>query len=268
MKKIYVLIFVSLFMYSLHAQQGLMPNYETYFKFNSPLKETRTTLNNAHGAGMDMYIPWGKSNILVGLSGSASMYGYERSPVKFTAMDGSTIDTYASVTNSIMNLSIASKYYFLPMSNSFNIYVDAKAGLSFFRTRFYIEDPEDTDNCQPLENLIVQSDNAFTGYAGTGMELKLSGMFNKERAESPCPIYLNLGAGYYFGGSVSYMNADNPECHTGQQPNPSQVKSTPYYSSFVNTQTQTIHQHQVGNTYTSKIKMLEFKFGISIRLSK
>lgn len=265
MKKLYALCSLLATAASLHAQQPLPINTDMHFKFSRPMGASGLTLNDAFGVGMNISAaPTRCPNFSIGITGSISGYGSKSEKIKIETQDGDEIETTSTISNSILGAGLFAKYYFFDTESRMNIFIDAKAGPAFFNTRFYIEDPNDIDNCEPLENLLLHKDKTISGYAGGGMELRLDGLFNSLNAMPSSPVYFTLSGGYNLGGRVSYMNVNSPECETPGGTS-HQPQSSPYYARFRNNQTQNIHSHRVGTIYTSQLKMLELNAGVSFK---
>jgi hypothetical protein len=70
-------------------------------------------------------------------------------------------------------------------------------------------------------------------------------------------LFLDLNAHLTQGGQVDYMSVDKKHNSSTAV---SDVKAK-----FINTQTQVIHEHHVGNVYSSLAEMTEYRFGIAFR---
>ncbi len=242
------------------------------YVFNSPQNFMRSSLDIASGFAMEMYGSVKKTNYYTGISFNVGVYSYHTEPIAFETADGSIINTNLNITNSFNSWSIYHKYRFSKFEENGRLipFIDGRTGWSFFRTSLFIEDPNDTDNCHPLEQSIMQKDNAWTVYGGAGFDLLLTGIFNPERhATCGCPkSYFSFSVGFNYGGKVSYMNVDKEGSNTSATHNHEAMTDgdkKEYYTSWVNNQTEVVHQHHTGYLYTSPIRMLEIKTGFIIR---
>lgn len=243
---------------------------EINYAYNSPLKPMNYTFNNVHGMSMAFLYSPKKSNYYIGLAFQSGFYGKIKRPIEFAIDSTTTVSTQLSVNNSCHNFFIYHKYNFRDFVKSERIepFVDFKTGWSFFRTDIYIEDPnEPAGECEPLYNDIVHKDNTWLLYAGAGFEYKLNGIFNSKNQNEFPMTYLSLGVGYTYGGNVSYMNVEkNESTHNQHSPGINDLEKTAYYTQWLNTQTQIVHQHHTGYLYTSPIRMLEVRFGIALKI--
>lgn len=270
MKKYILPLFISLPLF-VNAQFEVRYSYV----FNSPQNFMRSSLDNAHGFSMEYYTSVKHSNYFTGIGFQVGVYGYHSQPIEFLSTDGAMVQTNLNITNTYNYWNIYHKYRFSNFEkNGSRIipFVEAKTGWSFFRTSLFIEDPNDVSNCEPLEQDIMQKDNAWNVYAGAGFDLKLTGLLNPlKHATCTCPkVYFSTSVGFHYGGKVSYMNVDREGSNTSAQHSHaghtnSDSDKTEFYTTWVNTQTQVTHQHHTGYLYTSPIRLFELKAGFVIR---
>jgi hypothetical protein len=245
------------------------------YVFNSPQNYMRSSLTNAHGFAMEYYKSVKNSNYFTGIGFQVGVYGYNSEPIAFQTTDGGIVNTNLNITNSFNNWSIYHKYRFTQFEKNGSRlipFIEGKTGWSFFRTNLFIEDPNDIDNCAPLEQAIMQKDNTWNVYAGAGFDLKISHLRNPEKHTTcSCPkLYFSSSVGFHYGGKVSYMNVDRDGDNTSGQHNHGTSISTDgekeeFYTTWVNNQTQVEHQHHTGYLYTSPLRMLEIKAGFTLR---
>ncbi|MBL7875899.1 MAG: hypothetical protein JNL53_09555 [Cyclobacteriaceae bacterium] len=215
------------------------------------------TINQGHGVTTDFYFLTPNKRFALGADLNYSIYGFDQSRQQYSFPDGSTADMDVNVTNSFLNGMFSARYNL--MKDKILIpYIGIKGGYSRFRTNLNIYDPDDFDSCEPVDKDILLTDGSWVYSLGGGLSYDLSSLFKKVR---PDFLFLNLSAYYTQGGEVNYMNSDAPHAnHTG-----SASRSHDLEASFINTQTQVIHKHHVGNVYTDALKMMDFRFSIAIR---
>ncbi len=248
------------------SQSQFAMNYG--YAFNASQNYMRSSLSNAHGFAMEYYGNVKKTNYQIGLAYHVGVYGYHTEPIDFAASDGSIVKTDLNISNAFNFVSIYHKYSFNKFATSGRLvpFIDAKTGWSFFRTKLYIADPDDVSNCEPLEQDILQKDNTWNLYAGAGFDYKLNGLFNPANNDCPMKSYFFVSFGFHYGGKVSYMNVDRDDHTMAMQSQPSSnPNKTDFYTSWVNTQTQIVHEHHTGYLFTSPIRMMEIKAGFSLR---
>jgi hypothetical protein len=264
MKKIYAVFCFMAITSAGFSQTG----YSMYYQYSLA---SMPQLKNANGFGMDFFIPVKKSNFNMGISYAYNSHGYKNEPILFTATDGSIISTSVSVTNSFHQLGAYQRYNLGKFSNVLFPYVESRLGWNFFRTNLFIADPEDTDNCAPLEQEVLQRDNNWSAYAGAGVDIKIAKFCSLCNSNPNTGVFVNFSFGYMVGGTVNYMNVNGSDMMTGphsgthHQDSEGNVVKSPYYAPFINTQTQVVHEHHIGYVYTSAVRMMQIKMGISFK---
>lgn len=263
--KLYALCILLATAATAYAQEALPVNIDTYFRISRPLSSTGATLEDAYGAGLNLSGAFTRCpRFYTGITVSVSGYGSKSEDITFTTDEGEEIETKSTISHSFSTAGLFSRYYLFKPESRMNFFIDAKAEAVFFNTSLYIEDPDDATNCEPLENRALHKDKTVSAYAGAGIDVRLDGLFNGGSDWQCGPVHFTLTGGYNMGGRVSYMNVNLPDCGTHPVASP-QVKSSPYYARFRNTQTQNVHSHQVGSIYTSQIRMFELNAGLSFK---
>jgi len=119
-----------------------------------------------------------------------------------------------------------------------------------------------------MYNDILQKDNTWNIGLALGAEYRITGLFNPQKNEEKGQAYFSFSAGYIHGGKISYMNVEKDataQSHHHQSNSTNNSDKTDYYTQWINTNTQIVHQHHTGYVYTSPIRMLELKIGFSIK---
>jgi len=228
------------------------------YALSSPTGKMKQNINQGHGIVMDFHMVAPSEKYSFGADLNYSIYGYDQSRQQYMFSDGTTADMDVDVTSSFMNL-MASGQYNLVTGKQLVPYVGAKAGYSWFRTDLNIYDPDDLDNCKPVETDLLQKDGTWIYSIGGGLKYDLSSVFKKLRNGS---MFINLSAYYTQGGAVNYMNADAPDIHHATSP---PNRTSDVEAEFINTQTQVVHKHHVGYVYSSFAKMMDYRLTLTFR---
>lgn len=224
--------------------------------FSIPRGSMQYTINDAHGFTMDYYFTPKEKLYSVGMEMNFSMYGHDKTRQTYTFDDGSTAPMDIVVDNSFFNMMIAGRYFL--SEKNIRPFVTGKIGYSFFNTNLMIYDPDDADHCEPVDADILSKDGSMLVSAGAGLRMEVLPRKN------PGKLFLNLSANYSLGGKVDYMNVDAGSMnHAAHMDHTSDV-----YAQFINTQTQIVHDHHVGNVYSSAIEMVDFQLGATFRLGR
>ncbi|MCU0397443.1 MAG: porin family protein [Cyclobacteriaceae bacterium] len=247
-----MILFLSL---STFAQSGFR-EFGIGYTYMAPLGMMKDNIERGNGFTIDYYLTPANNRFSFGIEFSYTLYGHDKNKQVYTFEDGTSADMDIVVDNSYSNLLVAGRY-FIHDGSLVRPYISLKAGYSWFRTDLNIYDPDDWDQCEPIDNDILQKDGSFIGSVGAGIQYDLSGIFKKLNANH---ILFNLNANLVMGGMIKYMNADAPDHN---QPGAIDLNAR-----FINTQTQVIHEHHVGNVYQSYLEMVELRAGFIFRKSK
>jgi hypothetical protein len=227
------------------------------YAYSIPRGPMQNTIRYANGFTMDYYFTPQEKLFSVGMEMNFSGYGHDKTRQTYTFEDGSTVPMDIVVNNSFFNFMLAGRY-FLSQGKKVQPYLTGKLGYSFFSTNLMIYDPDDTDHCEPVDSDILSEDGSVLFSFGGGLRMELL------PKKKPGKLYANLSANYSMGGNVDYMNVDVPSTnHNHHVDHTSDV-----YAQFINTQTQVVHEHHVGNVYSSTIEMLDLRLGISFKVGR
>ena len=225
------------------------------YLFSIPRGPMQNTIRNANGFSADNYFtPKGK-RYSFGIEMNFNLYGHDKTRQTYTMDNGSKAPMDIVVENSFFNFMLAGRYYL--SEGNIQPYVTGKIGYSFFRTDLMIYDPDDFDHCEPIDADILSKDGSILVSFGAGLRLDLL------PKEKPGRFFLNLSTNYSAGGNVDYMNVDVPNNNQNYATHTSDV-----YAQFINTQTQVVHAHHVGNVYSSPIELLDFRIGGTFRFGR
>jgi hypothetical protein len=256
MKKILFMLLLLVSMQTSHAQWTR--EWSLGYAYTSPTGKMKQNINRGHGGVLDFYLESPTKKYALGVELGFNIYGYDKTRQQYTFSDGTTADMDIDVSNSFTNL-MASGRYNLIAGKAVTPYVGFKTGYSWFTTDLNIYDPDDFDNCKPVETSMLQEDGTWIYSLGGGIKYDLSSLFKKMRKER---LFINLSAYYTQGGTVNYMNTDVPDGHHSTSP---PNRSGDMEATFINTQTLVTHKHHVGYVYSSYAQMFDFRFALTFK---
>jgi opacity protein-like surface antigen len=256
MKKLLVVLVLIVTIQTSYAQWTR--EWSLGYVYTSPSGKMKHNISQGHGGIMDLYFVSPTKKYALGAELNLSVYGHDKTRQQYTFSDGSTADMDIDVSNSFTNL-LASWRYNLITGKKLTPYVGIKAGYSWFNTSLNIYDPDDFDNCEPVENDLLHKDGTWIYSVGGGLKYDLSSVFKKLRTDA---VFINISAFYTQGGNVSYMNTDVPDGHHSSSP---PNRTADMEATFINTQTQVIHKHHIGYVYSSYVKMMDFRLAVTFR---
>jgi hypothetical protein len=249
MKKIGVVVF-ALLLSNAFAQ---VRNAEWGFgySFSAPQGTMRQNMTQAHGGFLDFYVSPADKRFALGGELSINGYGRNKTEQTYTFDDGSTAPMDVIVTNNFYNMMLAGRYYL--STGKIQPFVSGKAGLALYATNLNVYDPDDFDHCEPVDTDVLKRDATMIFSAGGGLRWEVM------PKKMPGKFFMNLAANYTTGGKVDYMNADAPKhSHSNH--------TSDVYMKFLNTQTQVVHEHHVGNVYSSLVELLDVRLTFTLRM--
>jgi hypothetical protein len=238
----------------------------TSYIYSRPQQQMGSYINQAHGLQFQALYGLTNSRLALGAGISFNGYGSQTTEQTYRFGDGSTTETDVSVNNSFSAFNMIGRLDLLPAS-VITPYVTGQAGYNLYRTSLYIENPNDPDGCRPLENKALQNDGAFSVSGGGGIRWDISSIVKKADRNR---FFVDLSALYTRGGRVSYMNVNipaTPATHQ-HQATPASSDVFSYSARFINPVNQVVHEHHVGDIYSSYIQMMEFKLGFVYRIAR
>jgi hypothetical protein len=238
--------------------QGRM-EWSAGYSFASPSGKMQQNIRQGHGVTLGLHRVLPEKRLSIGLDMNFTIYGNDETRQQYTFEDGTVADMDVRVTNSFTNM-MASVRYNLVSGKKLTPYIGFRAGYAWFRTNLNIYDPNDWDDCAPVETAMLHKDGTIAYAAGGGLQYDLSHIFKRL---STGLLNLNVSAFYTQGGMVNYMNTDAPDHHQSSAP-PNHAGN--FTADFINTQTQVVHKHHVGYVYSSLFKMNDFRVTITSRL--
>jgi hypothetical protein len=253
MKKLYCICIVLLGLQSAYAQFAV----NAYYLNNVVNMPPSASIGN--GMGIEIFFGPKQKNFNGGIAVSRSDYGTLNQPIEINSY-GNVMSTNMKIHNDFTNISLYTRYRLKSLNNFITPFVEGKLGWGFLSTRMHMEESMEMGNCEPVQRNTVHQDGSWIGYAGMGLDVKLTGIFRKEKEERNIKTYFTLAAGYSEGGKITYFNAEHADKTSGN--NDSQVD---YNAQFINIQTQELHYHTIGSLQTARLSMTEFKIGLGFR---
>jgi len=245
-----ILVVLSFISKGQNSEMGL--NYT----YSIPRGSMQYTISGAHGFTMDYYFLPKEKPYSFGIEMNVNSYGHDKTRQTYTFEDGSTAPMDIVVNNNFYSIMMTGRYFL--SDKKIRPFITGKAGYSFFTTDLYIYDPDDADHCEPVDSDILSNDGTVLASVGGGLRLELLPKKN------PGAFFLDLSANYSLGGKVEYMNVD-----AGNMNHAAHIAHTSdVYAQFINTQTQVVHEHHVGNVYASPIEVLDFRLGVHFRVGR
>ena len=257
MKLISTLVLGFLF-YSASSQQlKLTSNYS----LGIPKQDMGKNIQPAHSfqAGVLYQLPGDLKRLSVGLELGLGMYADERIDQTFQFDSNNSTVLPVDYSSNVFNANLQLRLNLLSDKKFIIPYINAKGGLYNFFSMVYIGDPNDNGGCHALEQENLMNDHTMYWSAGGGLQIDPA-VFSKQKQRSR--VMIDISANTIHGGTISYINTK----HLMDAQDISTPDEKPLNVQFINASTQSIHEHTVAQVYTSPLRMLEFRAGITVKL--
>lgn len=250
MKYIYLLSFIFFANYT-NAQFSVNASYS----LGIPQKEMAQNINAVHGIyiGGQYTLPKNLNNISVGLTTGFGSYANLIKETTFTFNDNSittdvTYSSKVSSTSAFVKMDVIKNFSITP-------YAMISGGSQKFYSSIRIADPEDEDDCKPLEVKTIMSDRtAFYGLGG-GAKIDM-GIFGLEEKKH----FIDISLSWIRGGKIDYINTRKlKDSHEHEADMDMPEKGKPLNVSFINVSSNLIHEHKVAEIYTTPLRLMDIK---------
>ncbi len=256
--KIISTLLMSCLFFSASSQQW---KFTSSYSLGIPRQEMSKNIQPAHSlqAGALYQLPGKFKKLSIGFEFGIGSYAEETIDQTFRFDSNTSTVLPVDYRSNVFNANVQARFNLLSDKYFVIPYINAKAGLYNFYSSVYIGDPEDADGCHALEQENIINDKTMYWSAGGGFQINPLIFSNKKHSGR---VTFDIGANIIRGGTLSYINTKrlmNPQDINDPDGKPLDVQ-------FVNASTQSIHEHTVAQVYTSPLRMLEFRVGMTIML--
>ena len=235
------------------------------YSLSLPLQEMKQNIRPVHSLNISFLSRVkGLSKLSWGIEGGFGQYAAFTKDQDIRFPDGSGINTKVSYSSNVASAGILTRFN-LFKETKLNPYLLGKLGYASFFSTVTVADPEDDDDCKPLDKKTPISDHSFFAAYGAGLQIDISSK------KKPKNAWIDISVSQLHGTKLDYINIKDIKDHVHNDPNnpaPAMNKSVPLSIRFVNVSTQAIHEHQLAEVYNSPLRLLEIKAGVVWRLDK
>lgn len=258
MKFIFTLSLFTLFSLTINAQHWQL---EGGYSLGLMQKEMKENIPPAHSLkiGGAYQLPGKWNRVAIGAELGVGVYASKTIDQTFNFGSSSSV-VPVNYSSNVFTGNINLRYDFADNQEMLIPYISAKTGVYRFYSNIYVEDPRDVLGCRALQQENIISDNTLYWSAGGGLKVN-SGFFGKYKHRSN--VLIDLGAHFTRGGTMDYINTTRLMEVQNSTP-----QSKPVNVTFVNANTQEIHEHTVAQVYSSPLRMLEIKAGVVFLLGR
>jgi hypothetical protein len=229
-------------------------------------------INVAASFGLTLY-PW--KSLPLGFNLNTSFGGYSRTTEtkKFYFDDFSTptvldIKYYSRMNKILFGIKLIN----YKSSTFFKPYITAQIGYAYMRSRIYIPDPDDEDDCAPIENRIVHKSRGLVYGGELGFELNLTSKhLRKEKGYKGQGIHFFASTSILKGfDNIEYINIKHmkdkthgPIIHSHHHNE--NKKDKDIIVDFINISSNTVHHHKVAELYRTPLQFRGISAGLVMR---
>ncbi len=250
---LFILVFLSGVVASAQIKGGFS------YSLSLPQKEMKENIKPVHSMNLVFMSHFKKiSKLAWGVEAGFGQYASFTKDQEVRFPDGSGITTQVSYSSNTVTAGLITRYSMFTEAKV-NPYVTGKLGYASFFSKVFVADPEHEDDCKPLEKKTPIKDHSFYASYGAGAEIDISS------AKHPKNVWLDISVSQVHGTKLDYINIKDIKENIQSDPNnpgPITDKSAPLSIRFINVSTQTIHEHQMAEVYSSALRLLEMKIGV------
>jgi len=252
-------LLISCLFFSANCQQWKLT---TGYSLGLPRQDLDKNIQPVHSmlTGVLYQLPGELKRLSVGLDIGIGIYAHEKIDQTFQFDNSTSTVLPVDYSSNTFNANIQARFNLLSDKNLIIPYINAKGGLYNFFSSIYIGDPADAGGCHALEQENIMNDKTMYWSVGGGLQVNPT-IFSKNKHNSR--LMIDISANTIQGGEISYINTkhlmDAPTTTSDPDAKPLNVQ-------FINASTQSIHEHKVAQVYTSPLKMLEFRAGITFMI--
>jgi hypothetical protein len=234
------------------------------YSLSLPGHEMKHNIRPVHSMNIIFITPVKKlSKLSWGIEAGLGQYASFAKDQDIRFPDGTGIKTKVTYSSNTATAGILTRFSLIKEAKKLNPYLAGKLGYANFSSKVVVADPENDDDCRPLEKKKPISDHSFFAAYGAGLQIDVSSK------KKPKNAWIDISVSQLHGTKLDYINVKDIKDHIQNDPNnpaPVSVKSVPLSIRFVNVATQTIHEHQLAEVYNSPLRLLEMKIGVRWRL--
>ena len=250
-------LFTLLFLSGLVASAQIKGGFS--YSLSLPQKEMKENIKPIHSMNLVFMSHLKKvSKLAWGIEVGFGQYASFTKDQEVRFPDGSGITTQVSYSSSTVTAGLITRYSLFNEAKV-NPYVTGKLGYASFFSKVFVADPEHDDDCKPLEKKTPIKDHSFYASYGAGVQIDISS------SKKPNNVWLDISVNQMHGTTLEYINIKDIKENIQNDPNnpaPITDKSAPLSIRFINVSTQTIHEHQMAEVYSSALRLLEMKIGV------
>lgn len=243
--------------YAQRAQFSAYMPFDSPYKAQMPYMSTNTSMAAGFGMKLSQNCP-----IYLELKGSLGSYAAQTLEQTYIFENGDKTETDVTYISKMSKMMFGAKYVVGNDYQRTRLYVTPQIGYASMRSTIRVADPEDEDDCQPLEKKTTQRDVGAIYGGEIGMEIALNGLFKGPQDEYKHRLLLAFSFARGFAPfeyvNVKYMESGTLEEHNSLD----HTNGTrDINAQFINVSTNSIHEHKISELYRTNYAMWGIQVG-------
>lgn len=264
MKYLYLLI-ISFCSFTIFSQYEYNGQFGLYGITDMPMKSQMPKMTANYGVGMQFaYKPVSTFPLFIEFKGSLGQYDSRTSKETFVFDDNSQTITDVTFSGSMHKIQLGTKIYYTSFYKPVRGYVTPQIGYNFMRSRIRIADPEDEDDCMPLENRIAHRSSGLTYGLETGVEIDVVGLI-RGGDYSKSRLYVSAS---YMGSfrkldyiNTRFMDEHKHGVYQHAHGHFTDADGRALTTKFVNVSNNDLHEHKIAEIYTTYLRFFSINVG-------
>jgi|TARA_R110000737_G_scaffold134970_2_gene166171 hypothetical protein len=259
MKKIYfLLVLLPLFV------NGQVVRLGTYIPVDIPMKHEMPKAGVAGGLGMNIAVqPVARIPIAFELKGNIGRYSDKTLEQTYLFSDGSQTVTDVNYTSNFHKVLIGTRFSTGNQASAFRVHATPQIGYGFMNSRIRISDPQDVDDCKPLEKRITQRFNGAVYGGEIGLDMQFGKLFGSTSTDRHNRFIFSVNFLRSFNNfeyvNIRYMQ-DEPH-GVALDGHPITDEERDINATFVNVSSNNLHEHKIAELYKTPLSFIGFQIG-------
>ncbi len=235
-----------------------------------PMKSIMPRASVVGGFGLSTYFsPESKLPMAFELKGNLGSYSNLTLNQTYEFSDGSQTKTDVTYSSNFHKFMLGTRFSSRYALDGMEFYFTPQIGLGTMRSRIYIADPMDEDDCKALENTIVQRDNGFLYGLEAGFDVRLNKLIPVSKIEDGHRIFISANYLSSFKSfdyiNIRYMEDKVHGVNGHENHNLMDEEGRDINAQFVNVTSNNLHEHKIAELYTTPLKYIGIQFGYVFR---
>ena len=260
MKNLHLLfVFIPLFVFGQNSHFGV------YVPMDIPIQHMMPKAGVAGGLGINFFMqPVSRIPMALELRGNLGNYSNKTLEQTYLFDDGSQTVTDVTYSSNFHKILFGVRFSTEHDLSAFRVYATPQIGIGIMSSKIRIADPEDEDDCKPLEIRITQRFSGVVYGGELGVDIELGRLFSSKTINNN--HRLNIGINYL--GSFKdfqYVNIKHMENKTHGVAHENPEEDRDVTTQFINVSSNNLHEHKIAELYKTRLSFIGIHIGYVYR---